>query len=189
MDEKIVDIQMSDEVLPLDQETVLKNLQEIPVDVVAEYDCAIKNYFDEVLLFKNIVSSIGNHRLCKYLIEKLHEDQLSKLNRIALNLALTDLTDKVNEIIENTFNITVSTPESCSKATKLISYLKALDIDYETEAKKLALLAKDMSMLADTLFALNIGRYEDIIFDRLSHIAENDLDRIEIACRTIVNNQ
>lgn len=179
MDKKILDFQeMSKHTAdPVDKESIFKTLQEVPPDILKEYLDVIEVYIEDLLLIKNIASSRKRRALFDHLTKNITQEQISKLNKIALNLAAIDPLLKISELAESTFNVVIPTEETRSKATKLVDQLKSLDLDYSLRAKELAVFSRQMALLADIFAVLNQGKeFTDVTIERLSIVPDSDLD-------------
>lgn len=183
MDDKILSF---NEDLPINKDSIVKLLHSIPLEITNEYIEITTNYCEELFHLTRIISAIDHPNLCHHLIDGLNEDQLLKLSRIAHFLAIKDPLDKVNELIELTFNLTVPPDENRSLASDLVKKVCSLDnIDYRIEAKKLARTSKQLSLLADTFAVLNLeGDFTEVMVNRLSQISTLDLENM----RKVVSN-
>jgi len=174
MNEKILDF---DEILPVDAESILQQLREVPEDVLAEYIGVTTNFADELFYLVQVVSSIGKPNLCKHLISGLNEIQLIKLNKIALSLAAEDPLEEIKQIVENTFNLIIPEDASRSKAIEFIKRVKSLDCEYKTEALEFARISRQLRLLADVFYVLDIKEsFGEMLIDRLSQVALDDLE-------------
>lgn len=192
MNEKILSLykmaKQSDEPLPID---FAKHLRDVPIDVVVGYCNAITNHIEDLLIMRNIIASIDKPNTFQHLIDGLNEQQIEKLNKIALCLAVEDPFSKVKELVELTFDTSISTPESLSRADLFISQLKALDIDRKAVAQRLALFSRHVQLLSESFILLSMSlEFEGLLIDRLSKVSESDLNQLaEIASSGMVNNQ
>lgn len=181
----------NDEVLPVEIDQIIQRLQQVPKDIADEYVSVLNEKVDEMLLWRNIASSIGTPRICRHLIEQLSPEYLERLRCIAISLASHDPISKIGELSEATFSCTVPTPETFEKSKNLIDDLKTLDVDFKKKSEKFAELSGHARTLSNIFCVLNIGlEFGDLMIDRLSRMHETDLDRlIEIGNTIVVNNQ
>ncbi len=183
MENKICDFKNDQETI--DKDFLLKNLREVPGDILAEYLSGISIFIEDLLNCKNLIASRDKPNLSKFLIDRLSEDQLGKLYRIVLNLKSSDPVSRVQEIVADTYGINFPTPESISKSQALISHLKSLDIDYGQKSEELATLSWHMHLLSRILSLLNLGGREfsdldGLLFDKLSSESPETLDSLII---------
>ena len=180
-DEKIVNLietvkQTSDEVFPITREIVLQRLLAIPLETAEAYVAIISRQVEDTLFWKNIISAVGNPNQCKFLLEDLNQTQLDKLSSLALYLSIKP-EEKTKEIQDITFGIRTPSEENYSKAKKLMADIKALQIDSENMAKRLADTSIHLKQLSQTVAALGLGiEYNDIILENLANLDDNSLD-------------
>lgn len=195
MENKIVNFlekakEVDDQVLPIERDSLLKQLQEIKPDIASEYVSGIETSFEEMMFMKNIISSADKPRISKQFIAGLDEDRFKTLEKIVLNLRVSSFEEKIKEIVEATLGYTVyPLPESIPKANELLNQLKGLSGNYETEAQKIADLARYFHMLANILIVMDMG--EDLIEflrNRLSKLPKEDLDRLGRIVNGLYNN-
>jgi len=179
------------QVLPIECETLLRDLQSIRPDIASEYITAIEMGVEMKLLWKNIIASSKSPSITKHFIENLSEEQFRQFQRLVRNLASKDVEERVNEIVESTFGFAVYPVEaSIPKAQALLDKLKEHEGHYEAESDRLAILARDLHLLAKVLAVMNLGEsFIPMLHDQLSKMPESDLDRLlGIACVPVVNN-
>lgn len=177
------------QMLPVEKETMQKNLQEVPDEIMSEYIQAVEAYIEDLLVCKNVVTAINSPNLYNHLLKDLDQTQLAKLNNISLHLASKDPFERIREIRELTFGIVVPTQESFDKSVVLIALIKSLDVDYDAEAKRLATTSRDLRFLADIFGVLNLGKqFESIAPNRLAELSEDDLDRLKEIVHSMVEN-
>lgn len=184
MDDKILSF---NEDPPVDSESILRLLSNVEEDILAEYSNATLSFAEELFDLVKIVSAASRPNLCRHLINGLSEVQLTKLNKISLSLASEDPLEKINELLEATFNLVIPADESRRRAIELVAQVKTLpDVEYEAEAGKFARAAKQLRMISDIFCLLNIGdEFEELLIDRLSVVSEADLERMI----QVVNNR
>jgi hypothetical protein len=88
-----------DESENFDKDSLLKLLQAIPSDIVAEYNLFIVDYLDKMILFNNIFSTIDNPNLCQHFIDKLNPEQLNKVGNITTCLSANDVLKQMPKIL------------------------------------------------------------------------------------------
>lgn len=174
MNEKILDF---DEDLPINADSILQYLREVPEDVLSEYINTTINFADELFYLVKVVSSVSKPNLCKHLISGLSEIQLTKLNKIALSLLANDPLEEIKQLVENTFNLIIPEDASRSKAIELITRVKSLDCEYKIEALEFARISRQLRLLADIFYVLDIKEsFGEMLIDRLSQVALEDLE-------------
>ncbi len=181
MGEKIVCLletaRESDEVLPIQQDSILNRLAVIAPDVADEYVKGITGYIERVLIWRSIITSIGRPHLSRFLIESLEKKQIEDLNEIVLYLSSKEPIDDIEKLIELTFNIKTPTQESRKKAAEFVEVVRSIDYDRTAAAWKFGSLAKRASLIADA-FILEGTEYEKVLHDRLSVVDPGELDEM-----------
>lgn len=158
-----------DENLPPSQDLIFKTLQCIPDDIFHEYTEVVENYINDLHILKNTLYSKENVNTFKYLTKDLDQIQLEKLNNIASDLASTEVLNKLRELSVSTFGFGTQTDESISQAQELFRMFESSNINFESEAERLALVSKDLKFLSEILFISAMGKnFEDLMFDRVS---------------------
>lgn len=185
-----MDLAKEEQVLPVQRDDILNILQQVPDEILNGYLQVVETHIEELLLCKNVLSSRGKPNLFQHLIGGLDQTQLEKLSKITLNLAANDPVEKVRELTEETFNITIPTPDGFLKALALFDLIKSLDVDFEEEGKRLAVLSGHLRFFSDAVIVMNMGeKFEKLLLDRLTQVPENDLDHlIEIGNSQLVKN-
>jgi hypothetical protein len=161
-----------------DKDSLLKLLQEIPSDIVAEYNLFIVDYLDKMILFNNIFSSIENTNLCQRFIDKLNPEQLNKVGNIATCLTANDVLKKMPQIL-SFLGIRVPTDEVREKTNELIDCIKNSGIDHKKTALGLLESLASLSILVELLLIhATVANSESCLFDRISVLEENNIVRL-----------
>ena len=172
--------------LPIELEAVLKNLQDIPLDIVEGYITGIEAQVEEFLLWKSVASAIKCPRALRHIVESLDEFQFERLQKISIYLLAKDPLDKLKEIREATFDIIEPTSESYTKALKIVAHVNSLSIDYVAKAKELAAISRQIKLLEDICTVANLGsEFLFLIVDKLATCSEEDLDALETISKSI----
>ena len=182
--------EIDDPVLPIEKDAILKLLQNVPEDIFDSYLEVFENHIENLLVVKNVLAARNHLSTFDRLTEGVTPKQFNRLNRIALNLAVDEPLEKINELVEATVGLVIPSEESCCKAVTLLEQIKAFGIDYKDKSRELALLSAGIRLMAETLAVLNLGSiYEHIMIDRLSQIPEEEFERlIEISNSLIIKN-
>jgi hypothetical protein len=171
-------------VLPIERDTLVRDIQSVPREILNEYVEAISFGIENLLLWKNIASSTGSTPITKHFIDNLEESQFRRFQRVVLSLSTEEPQKRIKEIIEGTFGYSAyPIPESIPKAKALLNKLKEKG-NYEVESVRWATSSKYLAVLSKILFLM--GRREDLMQffeDQLALYPEKDLDRmLEIVC-------
>lgn len=175
----------------LDCEDILKKLQGIPVDIFSDYLNVLDANVEDILKRRSMVAARDNPTTFRHLFEKLNPLQVSRVSDIAMHLSSRDPNDKIEELIYASFDMVIPTPESISKAEKLIIDLRAFSSVYLEKALTCVEVIRDFRMMEDIFVTLNMGiQWEKIVLDRLSALPEDNLNRLcAIVSGALSNNQ
>lgn len=191
MTEKKIDFlkhskESTDEILPIEKDTLMEYIKAIPEDVAREYVNAIETNMESVLLWKNIMSARGSPRTCRHLVDGLNENQLESLRQIVVGLTARDPVEKLKEIIEATFSIPYLDPENYCKALGIVNKVKSFDVDFELKAMELATLSKQLNLLGEVFIVLALPQKEipEWMVNRLCRCSTDDLDALMNICNS-----
>lgn len=184
-DEKIVSI---DDELPIDRDTLLQKIAEVPEEFKREYVQGIAASIDELLLWKSIFT--GSTSVAKHIIDGLDSSHFERFKTIVLNLLSADVLNNISKIREATFFTVDPIPESGEKALELIDLLKSLDLDCDAAWKNLIFTSRQLTMLASVILVLNMGKaFEGSLLDRLSTIPPSEFNGIIDLCKQKLQHQ
>jgi hypothetical protein len=166
------------EVLPIQRSAIFERLAGIPKDIADEYVSAINRYIEDVLIWRSIISSIGQPQLCEFLIENLDAEKLEKLDKIISCLASKVPEQRITDLLSLSFNIVTATPEIKEKASQVIDLFKSLDTNDLVEGYRFGRLSIRAGIIADifTLLHDNNPDFEEVLLSRLHRIDEAELD-------------
>jgi hypothetical protein len=173
----------TDDAPHFDRDSLLKLLQEIPNNIISEYVIEVFKYLDELVLFNNIFSSIDSPNLCRYHLDKLNQDQLDKIGKLATCLASNDVLNQIQKILSIGLRVEMPTAETKTKANELITCIKIANINHKKAALELIQLSISLKLLSE-LFLI-FGTFEiseGCLFERIAKLNDADIDAlIELA--------
>src|SRR5690349_24996473 len=100
-DEKIIDLKNED--LPIDRDSLCRKLQDIPEEIKTSYVKGISFLIDELLIWKNILT--GNSSAANHILEGLDHSYLERFNTIVSNLIFADSKKSISNILEATMDM------------------------------------------------------------------------------------
>lgn len=177
---------------PLNPDAVLKVLQQIPNDIIFEYDVETKKYLDEKILFSTILISIDNPNICRRHIEKLSPDQLNKFCKLIIYLASGDMMDKIPEILLHGVNLFVPSPEQRENSYTLLKQIKEANIPH----RKVAKISSHLQKLETILWFTEKIKINDLeavgdefLSDQICFFDEADIDFITEYLKTCFTDE
>lgn len=177
MDDKVINLHeaSNEEALPPNQETILKNLQSVNDEWHSEYLKVVENYLEELIICRNIIASRRNPNLFRHLVSTITAEQLNRLQLLSMDLASIDPLEKLEAIVEATFQFTPPTQKGLSMSNEIVSMIRSLNPDYKEKAKEMGEIARRMKLLATTLTLVGLD-FDEYARGKLSHSPEKDLD-------------
>lgn len=167
--------QNGNETLPLEREKIISELSEIPDDVVQDYVWGTHLLIENMLTIKTIVAASKKPHLVKHLVDNLNDELLANLRDVILYLKCDKREEKIKEIVNASFGISMPSPEKEKMVSELLSFVRLLYVDHERESNVLAEIACYTRKLSALMGVCTRKECSEHLRWRLSILSENEL--------------
>jgi hypothetical protein len=153
---------------PPDKIDLLKQMQALDEDVVAEYLSGMKVHVDLLNTWRDILACVHSPGICQDLIEELDEEKLRRLAQIVDTLGKKDLLKHIQTLLNQSYNY--DPPHgSDEKAMIFIEILKKINVQRREEiALSYASGARELRLFSELILGLNRGLISEEFFLKLN---------------------
>lgn len=162
----------------IDKNTLLDCLNKIPTDLAKEYGWGLAAQIEELITFRDIVTSAEFPQTVKHLVAKLSGEQLARLQTIVDNITFWENEKALQKIINATWGTVEPSKQTIEKSKTLIELIMEIYSKRELIADK----SKFYKLLSEAVIACEIvvkeGMNEEMLMSKFRTVPERELDAL-----------